>query len=414
MSQAIIFDTGKMLEFKKGNLLPAFFVGLGGISLFRHQIEALKAAGVASVVLITRISMEQVYSVGLDLGFEDTSGIQIHVVNPNDIDTLKNILLERCVVFPSNMFFTEGFAKYVFELAVDGTIGDSNCFVWAGNRGAFIDSLKKGESLKAWDISGNHVSLDKEVGMAKCIKDANDVHEVEKYLYGRLMSSTDSLLTRVINRKISIFITRRISRLPVHPNHVTLFNFTLGTAAGLCVFMGTYIYICAGTILFLIASILDGCDGEIARLKYQRSTFGGLLDVVTDNIVHWMLFSGLTYSTVMKYGLIPYGVLGGALIFSSILAFVLSLTVVTSSAGNSAALGPTSVSKRGLLFSESRLSDLASSPAILDRMANRDFAYILVILALVGHPEWFLVLGGVGSPIFTYILYRSLRIRGVM
>ena len=36
--------------------------------------------------------------------------------------------------------------------------------------------------------------------------------------------------------------------------------------------------------------IVDGCDGEVARLKMQESRFGYLFDVVTDNIVHVAIF----------------------------------------------------------------------------------------------------------------------------
>ena len=39
--------------------------------------------------------------------------------------------------------------------------------------------------------------------------------------------------------------------------------------------------------------IIDGCDGEVARLKFQESRFGYLFDVTTDNIVHVAIFIGL-------------------------------------------------------------------------------------------------------------------------
>ena len=46
-----------------------------------------------------------------------------------------------------------------------------------------------------------------------------------------------------------------------------------------------------GRLLFLAHSILDGCDGELARLKFQQSRLGGVLDFWGDNIVHIVIFA---------------------------------------------------------------------------------------------------------------------------
>ena len=46
-----------------------------------------------------------------------------------------------------------------------------------------------------------------------------------------------------------------------------------------------------GALLFLLHSIVDGCDGELARLRFQESRFGGILDFWGDNIVHVGIFA---------------------------------------------------------------------------------------------------------------------------
>ena len=48
-----------------------------------------------------------------------------------------------------------------------------------------------------------------------------------------------------------------------------------------------------GALLVLSHSILDGCDGELARLKFQESRFGGVLDFWGDNVVHAALFAAI-------------------------------------------------------------------------------------------------------------------------
>src|SRR5204863_375134 len=48
-----------------------------------------------------------------------------------------------------------------------------------------------------------------------------------------------------------------------------------------------------GALLFLAHSILDGCDGELARLKFLETRHGAVLDFWGDNIVHFAVFSGI-------------------------------------------------------------------------------------------------------------------------
>jgi CDP-L-myo-inositol myo-inositolphosphotransferase len=56
-----------------------------------------------------------------------------------------------------------------------------------------------------------------------------------------------------------------------------------------------YVNLLIGGILAQIASIIDGCDGEIARLKFQASEFGGWYDAVLDRYADAFLLFGLTY-----------------------------------------------------------------------------------------------------------------------
>ena len=89
-----------------------------------------------------------------------------------------------------------------------------------------------------------------------------------------MTSRTDSWITRHVNRKISLLVTRRLAATHITPNQITLFNLGLGLAAAACMLNGGYFAALLGALLFLLSSILDGCDGEIARLKFQQSRLG--------------------------------------------------------------------------------------------------------------------------------------------
>jgi phosphatidylglycerophosphate synthase len=94
----------------------------------------------------------------------------------------------------------------------------------------------------------------------------------------------DGFVSRFLNRPISRRITRLLLKFPIHPNAWTISIFVLPVIA--CVFLvrGNYISIVIGAAIFQVFSILDGCDGEIARAKNLESKFGERLDYFCDFI----------------------------------------------------------------------------------------------------------------------------------
>src|SRR2546430_4710910 len=92
----------------------------------------------------------------------------------------------------------------------------------------------------------------------------------------------DGFVSRFLNRPISHGITSVLLKFPVHPNAWTIFIFVLPLIA--CVFFvrGDYVSIVIGDAIFQAFSILDGCDGEIARAKNLESKSGERLDHLCD------------------------------------------------------------------------------------------------------------------------------------
>src|SRR6266576_1895549 len=92
----------------------------------------------------------------------------------------------------------------------------------------------------------------------------------------------DGFVSRFLNRSISRGSTSVLLQFPVHPNAWTIFIFVLPLIA--CVFFvrGDYVSIVVGAAIFQAFSILDGCDGEIARAKNLESKFGERLDYFCD------------------------------------------------------------------------------------------------------------------------------------
>jgi len=112
-----------------------------------------------------------------------------------------------------------------------------------------------------------------------------DVAEAEDVLLASLVKPTDGVISRNLNRKISMFFSRRLARRDVSPNHVTLVVFLLGIASGPLAYRGTYEGFVVGGFCYWFSAVLDGTDGELARLKYLGSALGAWLDTITDDVV---------------------------------------------------------------------------------------------------------------------------------
>jgi phosphatidylglycerophosphate synthase len=96
-----------------------------------------------------------------------------------------------------------------------------------------------------------------------------------------------------MNRRVSIPISRKLINYPITPNMVSLFTLALSLVAGGFFALGGYWNCVVGALLGVAGSILDGCDGEIARLKLQASDFGCWLDTICDYLYYVVTFAGI-------------------------------------------------------------------------------------------------------------------------
>ncbi|HEY7681366.1 MAG TPA: CDP-alcohol phosphatidyltransferase family protein [Gemmatimonadales bacterium] len=106
-----------------------------------------------------------------------------------------------------------------------------------------------------------------------------------------LLKATDGLIARSINRPLSLRLTRALLDTSLTPNQMTLIAAVFGLAGIAVVAVGGARWLVPGALLLQVQSILDGCDGEISRLKYIRSRLGEWLDQVLDDVVNVGFFA---------------------------------------------------------------------------------------------------------------------------
>lgn len=120
--------------------------------------------------------------------------------------------------------------------------------------------------------------------------DAKGRKVAEDLLLAALLKATDGLISRSINRRISLRVTRSLLETSLTPNQMTVVAAIFGIASIAVVAWGGAAWFITGAVLLQIQSILDGCDGEISRLKYIRSRLGEWLDQVVDDVVNLGFF----------------------------------------------------------------------------------------------------------------------------
>ena len=224
------------------------------------------------------------------------------------------------------------------------------------------------------------------------ITGTQDLRRAEDWLLQSLIKDTEGFMSRHVERRISLALSRRLASTRVTPNAMTLVSVAVGLAgAGLFLSSRPGVEL-VGALLVLAHSILDGCDGELARLKFQESRFGGVLDFWGDNVVHSALFGAIAAEWSRSAGE-SWPLLAGA---AAIVGTLLSAAFVYRHTMAQVREGPlfTSVSREpGSPFS-----------LMADALARRDFLYLLVLLTALGKSHWFLALAAAGSPIYFLLL----------
>jgi hypothetical protein len=125
------------------------------------------------------------------------------------------------------------------------------------------------------------------------INDGEQIDAIEARFLRDCGKSQDGFVSRYLNRPISRLITRLLLRFPATPNAWTWLIFPIPVVAALILAQGSYSSFVWGLILFQIFSILDGCDGEIARAKFMESERGRELDDLFDVLSNMLLVVGL-------------------------------------------------------------------------------------------------------------------------
>ena len=130
----------------------------------------------------------------------------------------------------------------------------------------------------------------------------SDFKAAENQLLSRLVKETDGFMSRKFARPISLFLSRRLAPMGITPNQMTFVCMLIGLIGAPFFLSADPLFQAIGGLLFVAHSVTDGCDGELARLTYTESRFGGLFDFASDNLVHVCVFGCMAWGWHINTG----------------------------------------------------------------------------------------------------------------
>jgi phosphatidylglycerophosphate synthase len=208
-------------------------------------------------------------------------------------------------------------------------------------------------------------------------RDAAEAEAAERALFAALPKDTDGYIAR-LDRALSMALSGVLLRWPVTPNDITTASLVLGLLGAYWLASGSYWPTLAGAALLWFCCLLDGCDGEVARLKLLCSPSGAAYDLWADHLAHLATFVALPIGVHRAFPQTRW-LAPGALLVTGFLACGFSVW---------------------WLVLRKPESERGPFGLLIERVASRDYVYLILALALVGRLDWFVHAAAVGSHLF--------------
>ena len=175
-------------------------------------------------------------------------------------------------------------------------------------------SFPDGGSWQEWDL-GEHFDLREPAGCRAWTR----------HIRQHLGRESDGPVARNVNRPLSTRLSLLLSRVGVGPDWMTGFLLLLGLGNAWVLWLrGAEGLLLAGTLVQVL-SILDGCDGELARLRFQTTRSGAWFARLS-GVLQTGFFLGVLLS--MRYREMPGMVHLLGLLFFVLLYLILVYTLI--------------------------------------------------------------------------------------
>jgi phosphatidylglycerophosphate synthase len=247
-----------------------------------------------------------------------------------------------------------------------------------------------------------------EEALIRAEKDS-DLPGAERRLFQRLIKPTESFLSRKFERRVSLWITRRMLYSRITPNQISIVSILLGVFSTL-LFLGESrpLHVLGG-VLLLSSSIVDGCDGELARLRFQESRWGSWLDFLGDNVVHVSVFFCVGLGLYLRGEGPVYALLGCLAALGNLGAAAAVFFRVFMKSGDRVITFATPVRVEEM---DRAQGGLRRRIEFTDKLSNRDFFYLILVCAAIGQLWVFMWVASIGVLFYFFnLIYLYYRMR---
>jgi phosphatidylglycerophosphate synthase len=133
---------------------------------------------------------------------------------------------------------------------------------------------------------------------------------------------SDGFYARFNKRVLSQPLITFFLNTPATPNFITGLGLTLALGAAGVMANGGYWWMLLGSVLWFLSSLMDHCDGMVARLKFMESDFGTWFEGTVDNTATLVVYIGMAIGLYRETGVAHHLVVGGLLVFGAVMSFV--------------------------------------------------------------------------------------------
>lgn len=262
-----------------------------GLKVLERSLHALERGGVVRVFLptATQAFLGKKTDWKLDLQFSDDFR--------NDLSKVENgaiVMTEPLVIDP----------KCIQQILEKSGLSETILTTASAEIGWYPKSALAAIAKEQWPnfqqaltLAKQHVLQTKILDFQGfiCAKVHNEQEKkaVMKALIRSLTKPTDGWVSRNLNRPISTLFSRVLAHTSITPNQFTIVTGLIGLSTAWFLAKGGYWNYLIGGALFHFTSVLDGVDGELARLKFKSSPFGQWLDTVVDNTSYLAALGGI-------------------------------------------------------------------------------------------------------------------------
>ena len=309
--------------------------------LLRNILSVQKAAGTRTIVCVNRVTSSDVFCELLGTGRLPYSVDWIKASADTPLRQLLNkityvsgedhvmLVARNSTYYPALFRQAKEWSKTSDALAL--TCNDQPIGIYVLSADIALDAAARCpreicslDQFHAWMISTYAVDCKPtEEGLWQRVLTPEDRISAEEKLDRWLVKPTDGVFARM-NRRISVPISRQLIKSPITPNMVSLFTLGVGIAAGAFFAWSGYWHTLIGAVLSVWASILDGCDGEVARLKLLESDFGCWLETVCDYVYYLVIFAGMAIGLIRTSNERVYLTWGILLLFGAVMSFLVT------------------------------------------------------------------------------------------